>query len=166
MVHPKLDLPTRKALYAQSTNNTLENRLGYGFDGEVWQTSQGFAVKFFDRYPGYCMERDVYERLTEHSVSKIAGHTVPQFIGFNNDLWLVEMSIVKPPFLLDFAKCTIDFEPDFSPEVMEEAREKWREIFGPRWPDVQNMMNILEHKYGIYMLDPNPRNIMFATENA
>ncbi len=108
------------------------------------------------------MERDVYERLTEHNVLKVAGHTVPQFLGFNNDLWIIEISIVEPPFLLDFAKCTIDFEPDFPEGVMEEAREKWREIFGKKWPDVQNIINILEHKYGIYMLDPNPRNIMFT----
>jgi hypothetical protein len=164
MAYPKLDLPTRKQLYVQRHGCVLLVRLGTGFDGEVWQTNLGFAVKFFERYPGYCMERDVYERLTEHQVTSVAGHEVPQFLGFDNELWAIQMSVVQPPFLLDFAKCTIDFPPDFPQGVMEEARDKWRELFDKDWPAVQNMINILEHKYGIYMLDPNPRNIMFAPD--
>lgn len=75
------------------------------------------------------------------------------------------MTIVKPPFLLDFASAFLDAPPDFSDEIFEEWREEKLELFGEeRWHEVLALLATLRHRYGIYLLDVNPGNIKFSGE--
>jgi hypothetical protein len=51
----------------------------------------------------------------------------------------IEMTIVKPPFLLDFASAYTKQEwarLAFTPEVLQERQEHWSEIFGDKWRNV------------------------------
>jgi hypothetical protein len=74
------------------------------------------------------------------------------------------MSIVSPPFCLDFAKCYLDIPPDFSAEVMAETRAFQRELFDEdQWSKVLLVMHELE-KLGVYSYDARPSNISFLTQ--
>ena len=48
-------------------------------------------------------ERAVYERLKQAGVTEVLGFNIPQFIRADDDLRVIEMSIVTRPFVLDFA---------------------------------------------------------------
>lgn len=99
-----------------------ERKLGEGKDGIVFQTSAATAIKIFNRAETFVRERDCYLRLTETSVRKIMGFAVPQLINANEQLLVVEISIVRPPFLLDFASAYLDDPPEFPEDVLEEWR--------------------------------------------
>jgi len=74
---------------------------------------------------------------------------------------VIELEIVERPFVLDFAKATIDAPPDFSPEVMQEWLDRKAQDFGDDWPAVLAIMNELANRYGVYLTDLNPGNIAF-----
>jgi hypothetical protein len=71
------------------------------------------------------------------------------------------MTMVKRPFVLDFAGAYLDHAPDFSEEVMSDWRAEKQEQFGKHWGEVQVILRFLEG-YGIFMVDINPGNISFG----
>ena len=71
------------------------------------------------------------------------------------------MTIVRQPFLLDFANAYLDIAPDFSAEVMEEWDAEKSEQFGDHWGQVLHVLAILRDRFGIHLLDVNPGNITF-----
>src|SRR5437870_4488140 len=86
----------------------IGKQLGFGVHGSVFaalnQTSgRKSAVKALERERFYLRERNVYLRLQESSVTDIRGAEVPQLIGYDDVLWVIEMTIVSQPFVLDFA---------------------------------------------------------------
>ena len=118
------------------------------------------AVKIHAREPDYRRERDVYLRLQEHNVCEICQCAVPQLLGYDDELFALEMTLVTRPFLLDFGDAKLDQPHDFSEEVLADWRADKKELFGRRWTDVQTILRYLEG-YGIYMLDVHPGNISF-----
>lgn len=152
----------RAADYAKRLDCRLVAKLGFGVDGIVLQTDRQSAIKIFEHRTQYYVEHDVYLRLQEGGVTQIQGHNVPQFIGSDDELQILEISIVTPPYILDFAKAELDFPTEFPAEVMQERLEYWASLFEGRWPKVQAIMQELESRYGIFLLDPHPRNIAFA----
>ena len=107
-------------------------------------------------------ERDVYLRLQEHGITEVDGFAVPKLIALSADINLIEMGIVSPPFVLDFAGAYLDRAPDYPPEVMQEWEEDKREQFGDeRWETVRILMFAFQ-RMGIYLADVKPGNIMFA----
>jgi hypothetical protein len=90
----------------------------------------------------------------------IRGCNVPALIDFDDELWVIEMTVVGRPFVLDFAGAYLDQEPDFSDEVLADWRAEKQEQFGPRWPEVQAILGTLEG-YGVFLLDVNPGNVSF-----
>jgi hypothetical protein len=102
----------------------------------------------------------VYERLKRAGVTEILGFNVPQFIRADDDLRVIEMNIVKRPFLLDFAGAYLDAPPSFSDEIWAEWESGKREQFDVRWPKVQAVLGALE-ELDIYMVDVSPSNIAF-----
>lgn len=160
------DLLGRIEQYADSKGLLLGKPLGAGVHGSVLaaerQTTGGrSAVKVFERERPYQMERDVYLRLREHSITVIGRCSVPELIEFDDELWVVEMSVVSRPFVLDFAGAYLDIPPEFSDEVMDDWRAEKREQFGDDWPEVQKVLRELEG-YGIFMIDVNPGNVSFG----
>ena len=93
-------------------------------------------------------------------MSKLLGFHVPQLLRSDDELLALEMTIVPPPFVLDFAGAWLDFPPQFPDEVWQERAEKWAGEFGSDWPQAQAILAELE-EFGIHMLDPSPSNIRF-----
>jgi len=100
------ELMQRAEGYAKRHEITIlvDSPLGFGQDGAVWKSSRATAIKAIERERNYHNERDAYRRLKQQNVAKIGIFDVPQLVGFDDELWIVEMGIVSPPFLLDFGK--------------------------------------------------------------
>src|SRR5579872_1914969 len=152
--------------YCRRKSLVLANRLGFGVHGSVFAAvnqSDGrrSAVKAHERERFYLLELNVYLRLLENSVTHVHGAEVPQLLGYDDVLWVIEMTIVSRPFVLDFAGAYLDEPPDFSEEVMAEWHTEKAEQFGSRWPEVQSILRALED-YGVFMSDVNPGNVSFT----
>jgi len=139
----------------------LQTPLGYGNDGTVWRSSRHSAVKAFELRTKYERERNCYQRLRRHNVKSLHGLAVPQLMGHNDELFIVEMHLVTPPYLLDFGKAHLDSKPDFPAETMEEWEQEGQENFGQRWTDVKIVLWHLQ-QLGIYYYDAKPGNINFG----
>jgi hypothetical protein len=114
------ELSEKAIQYAAERDLQIIRFLGYGNDGAVWETSQQTAIKVLERESSYNREKERYLRLKEHSLSKIDGFEVPDFYDSDDELQIVEVSMIYPPFVIDFAKAYVDQEPDFSDEVMQD----------------------------------------------
>ena len=145
----------------------IKDELGFGVHGSVFvaeyqsKTEPKFgqsAVKVHEHEADYCRERDVYVRLSEHDISLIHGSRVPRLLAYDDDLLIIEMTIVKRPYVLDFGGAFLDRAPDFPEEVMAEWRAEKFEQFGKRWADVEAILRYLAD-YGIHVVDVNPNNI-------
>lgn len=88
----------------------------------------------------------------------MCGCAVPRLVEYDDQLFVIEMTIVKPPFVLDFASAYLDQPPDFSSEVVDEWKREKDEQFEKQWPDVQLILFELE-KIGVYLRDVHPGNI-------
>ena len=152
--------------YCRRKGLVLANRLGFGVHGSVFEaTNQSngrrSAVKAQERERFYLRERNVYLRLMENSVTHVRGAEVPQLLGYDDELWVIEMAIVSRPFVLDFAGAYLDEPPDYSEEIWADWRAEKEEQFGTRWPEVQAIIRELE-SYGVFMADVNPGNVSFG----
>jgi hypothetical protein len=153
-------------LYAERHQLELTDALGSGKDGIVLVAKRKklpskLAIKALRWQEPYDREKKVYERLAASAAAMIAGFNVPQYIGLDDELQILEMTIVERPFVLDFAGAHLDRRPDFPPEVWAEWESEKREQFEGRWPEVQKILDAFE-EFGIYLLDPSPGNIGFA----
>ena len=109
-------------LYAVRRQLQLREQLGSGKDGIVLVgTPETMATRVAvkaHRFPElYARERRAYERLSESSVTNVLGFNVPQLIAWDDELNILEMTIVKRPFVLDFAAAYLDKRPEFPAEV-------------------------------------------------
>jgi hypothetical protein len=147
--------------------------MGWGEDGCVWRASlpppfAETAVKVFDRPNNYQRERDAYLRLRDRGVEHLGDFSVPSLVNHDDELMVVEMTIVQPPFLLDFGKAYVDCRPPYfnDSERISEAEADCRELFETeaRWKEIQRALWKLEGM-GIWYADPNPRNIQFGEED-
>ncbi len=92
---------------------------------------------------------------------EILGFNVPQLISSDDELLVIEMTIVARPFVLDFAGAYLDAPPTFSEEIWSEWEAEKRDQFENRWPKVQAVLSALE-EFDIYMIDVSPSNIAFV----
>ncbi len=143
----------------------LIGRLGFGIHGIVYAVEGNAelglaALKVHHaREPGL-RERDVYERLNELGVTEIRGFEVPLLLDADDELLALKMTIVMPPWVLDFAGAYLDFPPGFSDEIWGEWERKNHEQFGEDWPMARAILGELEG-LGIHMHDPSPSKIRF-----
>jgi hypothetical protein len=156
-----------EAAYAYASRHALEvrKRLGSGIHGIVHvvesKTEPGRrALKLHRDSDSYLREKKVYERLSEKRVSKILGFQVPVSLRFDDELMAIEMTIVMPPFVLDFAGASLDAPMEFSEEIWADWESTKQEQFGSQWGTVLAILSELR-QHGIYMLDPSPSNIRF-----
>jgi len=118
----------RASEYCRRQGSELGLRLGRGYHGNVFSVdresrSRQSAIKVHERERDYIRERDVYLRLQSHDVTSILEFDLPELLAYDDDLFAIEMTIVTPPFVLDFAGVYLDREPDFSEKVWA---KKWR----------------------------------------
>ena len=143
------------------------DKLGDGVHGIVFKAEDQSlpyfcAIKCHRSETDYLRERDIYLRLRENKVSDIRGCAVPQFIGFDDELFILEMTFVTRPFVLDFGGAFLDRPPEFSEEVLADWHAQKIEEFDERWPEVQAILRILE-TFGVFMIDVHPGNISWST---
>lgn len=163
MTDAQKDLTDRAAWYAESRDLELWERLGAGIDGTIWATSRKSAIKVFLRIAGYERERNAYFRLRQSGKIDIAGFTVPELVDWSDELRAVEMAIVEPPWVIDFAAAYLDEPADYPEEVLEESMSQKAELFGSHWPKVEEILYELR-QIGIFYYDPSPNNIRFSEE--
>lgn len=164
-----IDIVSRAEAYALKRGCRLEDRLGSGIHGIVFAAvgngHPGVAALkvHYDREP-YLREKSVYLRLRGAQVYEVRAtlaFQVPQLISFDDELLALEMSVVRPPFVLDFAGADLDQPPEFTDEIWEEWRRKNEEQFGDNWEIAQTVLYALQ-RHGVYMFDPSPANIRFV----
>ncbi len=118
------------------------------------------AIKAHLSATPYLRERAVYERLRGVGVSEVLGFHVPQLIRADDELRVIEMTVVTRPFVLDFAGAYLDTLPEFSEEIWAEWEAEKSEQFGARWPAVQAVLGAFE-ELRIHLVDISPTNIAF-----
>ncbi len=159
------ELLEKAEVYARSRGAKVARGLGFGIHGIVValesESKPGqTALKVHFSAEPYGREREVYERLRELGCRKILGFHVPQLLRCDDALLALEMTVVMPPYVLDFAGAYVDFAPEFSDEIWEEWTRKNEEQFGANWPAAQMILGDLQD-LGIHMHDPSPSNIRF-----
>jgi hypothetical protein len=136
----------------------IAERLGFGGEGVVYRTTANTAIKVFKSEQHYRRERDVYLRLKDHRVSEVLGFSIPRLVEFDDLMRAVEMEMVAPPFVLDFAGARLDTPSDFPQEVIEEWEREKQEQFEDDWPIVESVIVEFE-RFGVYLGDVHPGNI-------
>jgi hypothetical protein len=152
------DLESRIQAYANKRELKITRKLGEGIDGLVIRTEYS-ALKAFYRADNFDREVGCYQRLAQHGFSSVAGFNVPQYIDSDRDLMVLEMTIVTAPYVLDFGKAYLDYQRFHSPETLEHEAERYQELWGDHWPDIQRVLWKLE-AIGIYYVDPLPGNLL------
>ncbi len=151
--------------YAFRHQLQLAERLGFGIHGIIFVAENNLksgktAVKAHRSLEPYRRERNVYERLKDAHITKILGFSVPQLLRFDDELQVIEMTVVTQPFVLDFAGAYLDIPPEFPEEAWAQWELEKREQFETRWPKVQAILAALE-ELDIHMVDVSPSNIAF-----
>src|SRR5688572_3017330 len=123
--------------------------LGHGAEGFVFSSTSVTAIKVFTHPEKYAAELAVYQRLRDSDVLDVLGFAVPRLINWSDRLLVIEMTIVQPPFLLDFSQATLDEPRDFPDDVLESWWAGLAEDFGTRFPVVQDVFYALQN-FGIY----------------
>ncbi|MEX0885140.1 MAG: hypothetical protein WD009_01755 [Phycisphaeraceae bacterium] len=144
------------------TPDTIRATLGAGIDGIVYSSSRATAIKVHAQEPGFNKELAVYQRLAEHRVRHVDRFAVPELLGFSRRLRIIEMSIVRPPYVLDFASSYLDQPPDFPSEHWEHWQQQRAEEFGDDWPTALSLYATMRRRWGVYHLDLSPRNVNFG----
>src|SRR5438045_1910172 len=152
-------------LYAARHQLEAPEPLGSGKDGIVLAAKRKaqpakVAIKVLRWPEAYVREKQVYERLRDAGVESILGFNVPLLVGSDDDLRVIEMTIVERPFVLDFAGAHLDVRPDFPEETWTNWETEKRDQFEARWTMVQKIVDAFE-ELGIYLLDVSPGNIAF-----
>lgn len=146
--------------YCGTRGMELDRYLGFGKDGTVWATLDNTAVKAHERRHTYERELEVYGRLAAQHCTIVAGHAVPLLLDTDDQLGIIEMAIVRPPFVLDFASAQLDQPFEFPPDILEEWYNAKSRDFGVNWGRAVAVLRELE-RMGIYMVDVHPGNIGF-----
>src|SRR5882724_885825 len=153
------------SLYAARLQIEIGETLGSGKDGIVLVAKHKaqpakVAIKALRWNEAYEREKQVYERLGEAATATVLGFNVPQLVGSDDDLRVLEMTIVERPFVLDFAGAYLDARPEFPEGVWADWEADKREQFDDRWPEVRRVLDAFE-ELGIYLLDVSPSNVAF-----
>jgi hypothetical protein len=141
----KEELLRRAREYTQRRGLVLGDELGTGVHGTVFATESQpekgpaavrSAIKVHQRQPDYLRERDVYLRLRDQGVKSIRGCHVPQLLHLDDELQVLEMTVVTRPYALDFAGAFLDQPPDFPEKSWRSGAPRKRSSLapsGPRW---------------------------------
>jgi ABC-type transporter Mla MlaB component len=146
--------------YAANRGRSLLRFLGDGNDGAVWESDQQTAIKALERRDSYLRERDAYLRLQDLGIVDIQGFAVLCLIDFDDTKQIVEMTVVFPPCILDFAKAYVDYPPDFSEDVLRDWQEVTAELLIADLAQVESLLDELRC-LGIFYFDVKPGNIRF-----
>lgn len=153
--------------YAECHGVILREPLGFGIHGIVFAVQSKAkqdrsAIKFHEHSEPYHREKSIYQRLADQEVTEIEEFHVPQLLGFDDVFLAIEMTIVKAPFVLDFAGAYLE-PPEFPDSVTAEWEKEKQEQFGARWNSVEKLIQAFQD-LNIYLLDVSPSNVAFRDE--
>jgi hypothetical protein len=143
------------------SNETLDEKIGDGKDGYVWRTSEPSALKVHQTYTSYSFERDAYMRLRDLKIDIVGRFDVPKLLDYDDELNAIEMTIVFPPFMVDFASARLDIPPDLIEDEGNTFVDLIRERFDERADEVMALHYELIERAGIYLLHMHADNIKF-----
>jgi hypothetical protein len=155
----------RLSRYCSVCGIELVEQFGWGYEGLVYSTVSKSAIKAFRHRELYENELKVYLRLRDHAVKAAHEFAVPRLISWNDEFLVIEMTIVSPPFILDFAGAYLDKRPPFDDEQLQEWEEQKMEQFEDRWPIVRSALSFFKG-HGIYLNDVKPGNVTFGDEDS
>jgi len=112
MFLPIEELYHKLSIFCKANNLGLEKCLGQGIQGIVYSTNINSALKIHTSEEAYNREKLSYLRLKERNINKIRNFVIPRYKSSNDELLILEISIVTPPFILDFGSAYIDQEPE------------------------------------------------------
>lgn len=143
-----IDLKGKLETYAKLHGLLLSEPLGAGVQGIVFSAENQAgggksALKIHRQEAGYLREKSAYIRLAQFGITTIRKCKVPEMIAFDDELLVIELTVVTRPFVLDFGGAYLDHPPDFSDEVMAEWRANKQDQFGSRLTEVQAILNEL-----------------------
>jgi hypothetical protein len=150
----------RLSQFAERSGKVLHEQLGWGVEGLVYSTTTKTAIKAYRHEELYKNERNVYLRLRQRGIRSANRFRVPQFIDADDQLWVLEMTVVSPPFILDFAGAYLDRKPPFSSKQLAEWMAEKADQFENRWPEVRAAMSVFR-RHGIYLNDVKHGNVAF-----
>lgn len=152
------DLRQRADEYCACRDVTIVDLRGWGVDAYLWQTSDDQIIKVFRRASAYQQEVRVYRHLQDRNVKLLRGFRIPDLIDADDELQVISLSYVSPPYILDFAAATLGAPPaGFDHEDPHWQAEQARK-FGADWPDVQRLLDALR-QYGVHYTDVHAQNI-------
>jgi hypothetical protein len=144
----------RARQYAKTKSFTIETEFGSGCDGFVLATNQGTAIKAFHFPELYRRELEIYEYLLKWDITEVHGFHIPKLLGHDADLAIIEMTVVSPPFVLDFVSARIEIPVEYDEEWIARRMDEFEED----WSTVKRVIWGFE-QHGIYLSDVHPRNI-------
>ena len=136
ILYSEKELQGRAEVYAETPGLSIVRFLGKGMQELVFETTGRSAVKIHARDAGFKRELAAYHRLSERQVSVVQGLSLPRLHAFSEELLAIEISIVQPPYLLDFGGAYLDAVPEHARYDSEWQEEK-EEQFGEDWARVQ-----------------------------
>lgn len=155
------DITNRADEYVRRRGLSRLDLLGSGKDGVVWRTTRPSALKVHRYVESYLVERNSYIRLRDRSITNVSGLTIPGLIDYDDERFTIEMSIVFPPFIVDFASARFDQVPDLIEDEGHTLIDLIRQRFEDRAQDVIAICDELALRAGIYLTDLNPHNLKF-----
>jgi hypothetical protein len=150
------DVEQRRTAYCESRGIQTQDLIGYGLDGFVWKTNRASVIKVCRHASLFERELAVYRRLSLLGLHQLQGFRIPSLLDQDAEQWVLELSLVSPPFILDFAAASLGKQPT-EMESAEWLSEK-RRMFGADWADVQRLLDGLR-LYGIHFPDVHLGNI-------
>jgi hypothetical protein len=148
--------------YLERHEIAVTGTLGSGKDGYVWRTSRETALKVHGYFESYRAERNAYIRFRDLEIEEVAGFAVPLLREFDDELFAIEMGIVAPPYIVDFASAFLDTPPDFIEDEGHTLHDMIRQRFDERAEEVIGLYEDLIASAGVYLSDFHRHNIKFA----
>ena len=91
------------------------------------------------------------------------GFNVPELIGYDDELLAIEMTVVRPPFVVDFASVVLDVDPELIEDEGHTLADLVRDRFGAdRVAVVLDLREELIARAGAYLSDLHGHNIKFG----
>lgn len=157
------DPEKRVRLYLNDQRRIEERRLGSGTDGEVFIVSgPQAAIKVHYDEHRFHRELAAYHRLSKIRLGQIGRFVIPTFHAADTRLLIIEMSVVRPPYLIDFGKATVDDDQGWTDEQMSMWWDKVNDVFENDASVASSIFTQLRDKAGIYQWDLSPTNLHFG----
>ena len=128
----------------------------WGLDAYLWQSTNYQIIKVHRYKDRFHRELGTYQRLQDRGIERLKGFRIPQLLHYDEELQILELSFVSPPFILDFVEVGLGKRPsNFDLDRIEAQQSKQ---FGKDWPDVKRLLEALM-QIGIYYDDVHNKNI-------